>query len=382
MNSKLNILFIAFDYKPNLGGVAEYTHELARHLFISGHKVKVIAKKINGWEEFDRQVDFEIIRADCEPSKKLYTRFRFFNHIYSLIKNDGYSVAIVNYPNSFGMYSSIALRLKRIPVILFTYGNEVLLNGSSPRSVRKDKFIYSMVKRFLTISSFTREVLLKERYIPAEKIGIVSPGINTEIFIEEKVVNDTGDNEKIVLTVTRLVERKGIDTVLKAFPAVLERVPEAEYVVIGDGPDKDRLQEITRTLGLQGKVRFLGQVSEKEKFEWYDRCSLFIMPSRRTQKEVEGFGIVFLEANARKKPVIGGNSGGQPDAVSHGESGYLVDPLDEVEISERIVELLEDEELAAEMGEKGWQRARDKFLWSDLAKLLEKELYKVVPDGR
>lgn len=370
----MNILFLARDYKPNLGGVAEYTHELATQLSASGHEVTVISKKMEGCEEFDGKSGIRTIRMETDNLGGVADKLKLAYEIFRNVGKTRRDVVVMNYMEPFRNKDIPAWRLRNIPAVLIAHGMEVLYPGSSLARRLKVRLYFSMVRRFIANSSFTKSILVGKHNISEDRIGVVNPGVREDIFVGEGEGARESGGSPVVLTVGRLVERKGVDMVIQAFPRVLERVPGAEYAVIGEGPDRERLEELARSLGLGEKVRFLGEVSEAEKFQWYDRCSLFIMPSRQTADSVEGFGIVFLEAGARKKPVIAGNSGGMPDAVSPGDTGYLVDPMDKGEMAERMVTLLENPDLAREMGEKGWKRAREKFVWKNLGAVFEKEL--------
>jgi phosphatidyl-myo-inositol dimannoside synthase len=162
----------------------------------------------------------------------------------------------------------------------------------------------------------------------------------------------------VVLTVGRLAaaERyKGHDIMLEAWPAVLSRVPGAQYWIVGDGDDRARLESRAQELGVAGSVRFAGALSGDRLSEAYQRCSIFAMPARTELQgdttEGEGFGIVFLEAMAQGKPVVGPRNGAPAEFICSGEHGLLVDPSDRAEIAEAIIRLLEDPERRRRMGE-------------------------------
>ncbi len=175
-----------------------------------------------------------------------------------------------------------------------------------------------------------------------------------------------GDGSKnvppIVLTVARLDARnryKGVDTLLRAWQRVHQRLPLAELVVAGDGSDRRRLEDLTRSLGLVGTVRFAGRVSDRELAELYGSAIGFALPARApigSRPMGEGFGIVLVEAAAAALPVIAGNVGPTPEVVVHGETGILVDPEDGTAVADAIVRLLEDPEASRRMGDAGRER--------------------------
>ena len=141
---------------------------------------------------------------------------------------------------------------------------------------------------------------------------------------------------------------------LDAWPAVLKRVPGAIYCIVGDGDDRPRLEARARELKVTDSVRFAGAVSNKELRDWYHRCRVFAMPARTDldprAPRGEGFGIVFLEAMMRGKPVVGPREGAPSEFIRSGEHGLLVNPADATEVAKALVELLENEDRASQMG--------------------------------
>ena len=134
------------------------------------------------------------------------------------------------------------------------------------------------------------------------------------------------ERKKVILTMSCLVKRKGIDTVVRNLPAILKEIPDCVYVVAGSGPDKERLVSIANAIGMNAHVVFTGGISDTDVNELYNACDVFVRLSRSAPPNVEVFGIVFLEAGACEKPVIGGKGGGIPDAVDEGENGYWRNP--------------------------------------------------------
>ena len=181
-----------------------------------------------------------------------------------------------------------------------------------------------------------------------------------------------------------MAERKGHDIVLKALPLVLKSIPNLSYLIVGEGPYRTHLMELCRELKLDSVVTFIGFAYDEELVMYYNLCDVFVMPNREifnSTDSVEGFGITFIEANACNKPVIGGRSGGAIEAVKDGVTGFLVDPQNENEVAEKIIFLLQDEELARKMGKDGRKRVEKDFSWenraNELAEQLTKEALKV-----
>jgi phosphatidylinositol alpha-1,6-mannosyltransferase len=171
----------------------------------------------------------------------------------------------------------------------------------------------------------------------------------------------------MVLTVARLDPEhayKGVDVLLQAWPLVMRRVPSAELVVAGDGRDRGRLEDLVRSLGLGGAVRFAGRVSDRELIGLYGSAMTFALLARAPlglRPVGEGFGIVLIEAGAAGLPVVAGNAGPAPEVVVDGETGILVDPEDKFAVADAIVELFQNPEIRRRMGDAGQKRVAQQY---------------------
>jgi phosphatidylinositol alpha-1,6-mannosyltransferase len=161
------------------------------------------------------------------------------------------------------------------------------------------------------------------------------------------------------LTVSRLVPRKGIDKVLEALPVVAGQFPNLLYAVVGDGPQRRALERKAQALGIASMVRFFGAVAHTQTREFYNAAELVLLPNREEAGEADGLPLVFLEANACAKPVIGGRAGGTPEIVRDGENGVLVDGNDPGAIAVALRDLLGNQEMRTAMGQRGFEMARD-----------------------
>lgn len=235
---------------------------------------------------------------------------------------------------------------------IITYGIDVW--QPLPQLQRKALVYADLV---LAISEFTKEQVAKHAGIAAEKIRIFPCALDP--FWEIPAPGPTGDGPLVMLSVTRMNKEdgyKGIDNVIKSLPAIVEEVGPVEYRIVGGGDDVARLRELAVELGVERYVSFLGELSNEELRDQYQGCSLFVMPSSR-----EGFGIVFLEAMAYGKPVIGGNHGGTPSVVNDGETGLLVESSDVDGIARAITSLLSDAGMREKFGRAGRQRLLSEF---------------------
>lgn len=216
--------------------------------------------------------------------------------------------------------------------------------------------------RLVAITRFTLEATIRRHDLGGVSAVILPPTLPRRPHSLLKPAGGASEEPRrpMVLTVGRIAasERyKGHDVMLEAWPSVLHRVPDAEYWIVGDGDDRNRLELRARELGIAGSLRFAGSVSPEELAVCYDRCSVFAMPARTELDGIvprgEGFGIVFLEAMAYGKPVVGPRTGAPAEFIRSGEHGLLVDPLNPVEVGDALVELLGDPARACRMGDAG-----------------------------
>ena len=232
----------------------------------------------------------------------------------------------------------------------------------------------------MAISNYTKDLLV-DTGLPEEQIKVLHLGADPDVFYPmtfqevEKKKEDLGLREKLVLmTVGNLFLRKGQDMVIKALPGILKKFPDLVYLLVGKGRDENYLRELAASLGIEENVRFLGVIEDWNRLrELYNICDIYIMTSRLQLKEgsVENFGIAFVEANACGRPVIGGRSGGVPEAIIDGKTGLLVDPENVGDIQKTIISLLENPSWAAKLGQNGRRRVETDLNWKKVGEKLE-----------
>jgi phosphatidylinositol alpha-1,6-mannosyltransferase len=216
----------------------------------------------------------------------------------------------------------------------------------------------------VAVSEFTRGELISRMGVPSSRIALIVNGVDAGRFQPgpkpPALLARYGlAGKRVLLTVGRLVERKGIDTMLRALPLVLAAVPDTRYLIVGTGEYRIRLEALIAELGLNDAVIFAGRVPQDELVAHYQLCDLFVMPNRELDNhDTEGFGLVFLEANACGKAVIGGRAGGVVEAVRDGETGLIVDGHDVDALAAAVSGLLRDDARREAMGEQGLAVAR------------------------
>ncbi len=273
-----------------------------------------------------------------------------------------------------GISSMFISKLLGVPFFVAIHGMEI----AAPKGIGK-WWLQLVLKHAsaLTILADRQRTSLMKLGVPDDKIHLIPEGLDLNKFgLGDKdpgIVKQLAlDGKKVVLTVGRLVKRKGHDMVIKSLPGVLEKVPETVYLIVGTGPEEQALRELSGELGLTKSVLFAGFIADDDLPKVYSASDVFIMPSREINGDIEGFGIVYLEASACGKPVIGGRSGGVGDAVADGISGVLVNPLDIGEISQALITLLTEQELAMRLGSQGRKRVEEEFSYeASMGKLSE-----------
>lgn len=368
-------LLITNDYPPVPGGVSVVFYNLWRN--IPPEKTMVLAPKLKGYKEFDEHGKVKVIRYPCflpdSPLKKMYNcivlfSFTLWLSLFSDVKRIHCGQLVVT-----GSIGLILFKVLRIPYILWCYG------GETTPVYRKKKLLRFLVDRiirnagtYLVNSDFTAKEL--EAFgISKEKIHMYIPWIDSDRFkptgkSKRLMVKYGLENKHVLLTVSRLAERKGHETVLRALPMVKKAIPEIMYLIVGTGPFEKHLRAVARELDLESNVVFTGYIDDVEIVEMYNLCDLYVMPNREivdSTDSIEGFGVVFLEANACGKPVIGGKSGGTSDAVLDGVTGFLVNPDDIVGLAGIITALLRNERERTEMGERARKWVKENFSWKE-----------------
>jgi phosphatidylinositol alpha-1,6-mannosyltransferase len=281
------------------------------------------------------------------------SKVRFIKNCLHRIIADHYDWIIIGHVSlsPFALLSRMVNAEVKTGIV--TYGIEVWqpLTKSQRKALRQADVV-------LAISDYTKEKLIKHSGVRAEKIKIFPCALDPYWELTAPLTK-LECTPPVILSVSRMNKEdryKGIDNVIKGLPAIVRELGPVEYRIIGQGDDVPRLQALAAGLGVARYVNFIGGVSDQELRKQYQHCSLFVMPSRK-----EGFGIVFLEAMAYAKPVIGGAHGGTPSVVKDRETGLLVDSSDVEGIARSITGLLLDEEMREALGRAGHRRLLDEF---------------------
>jgi glycosyltransferase involved in cell wall biosynthesis len=255
----------------------------------------------------------------------------------------------------------------RRTAILF-YGKDIFSATRRPLSHLLLLASLFLTDKVLTNSRYTASLL--PRFV-RRKVSILYPGVDPASVSIAEHAEEPGH---VVLFVGRLVKRKAADDVLNAFSVLLKETPDCRLEVVGDGPQRGKLEKLAADLGIWAQVSFLGTLRGKELYERLSACDFVVMPSRTLPDDVEGFGTVFLEAALCAKPAVGTRSGGIPEAVLDMSTGLLVPEGDVPELEKAMRRLISDRELRERLGEAARARVLQQFKWSDSASVLVRAL--------
>lgn len=362
-----SILLVTNDFGPRAGGIETFVMGLLERVPMG--EVIVYTSHQSSTGEYDRRwrddYGVEVVR---DKSSILLPTPRVIRNLQKLIDERNLSTVWFGAAAPLGVSARWLRKAGAEHIVALTHGHEVWWSKVWPFSWAISEIARS-VDVVTYLGDFTQQAIAR-RFKDKNKLTKIAPGIDTEHFrpldgreLREKY--GIADRATIV-SVGRLVHRKGQDRLVEAMPLVLKEIPEAHLVFIGEGPHRKKLDELVKKLKLENHVTFIGRIQYSDLPRHISLGDIFAMPSRSRLfgLEVEGLGIVYLEASACGLPVVGGNSGGAPDAVKEGITGFVVDGNNLPEIADRIITLLKDDELRNQMGNAGRSWAMEEWQWT------------------
>jgi len=377
------VLIITNDFPPRSGGIQSFVHALATRL--PAGSVVVYAPAWAGAAEFDARQPFPVVR---HPTSLMLPVPAVASRARAILAEHDCDTVLFGAAAPLGLLGPGLRRAGARRIVALTHGHEAgwaVLPGSSGLLRR----IGEQADVLTYLGEYTR-IRLARALTPAAAARMVrlAPGVDTEAFrpgaggaaVRERLGIDP--RAPVVLCVSRMVPRKGQDTLIRAWPRVLDGVrgdpgtPPPVLLLVGDGPYAPALRRLADRVPVADSVLFAGPVRWEDLPAYYDAGNIFAMPcrTRRGGLDVEGLGIVYLEASATGLPVIGGDSGGAPDAILPGETGYVVGGRDLTGLVGRLTELLRDPQGAATMGEKGLAWVDREWRWDLVARRLAEVL--------
>lgn len=368
------VVVFSGDYKPLTGGVAEHAYRVACALRRKGLRVIVLGPSMPGADAFDREAGFPAYRVNAHPGT---AALEYARALVGIVREHkaGWVYAATANPGAAACAAARLFADFRHSVTV--HGHELTFGGRNPRQVFKTLIrplyvrVLGRADRIFAVSDFTRASIVEAGIAPG-RVSTIYNGVDLDDFRGDLGADTIRaryglEGRRILLTVATLDVRKGHDTVIRALPELRKRVPDIAYVIVGSGPNEKRLRRLAAGSEAPEAVVFTGSLPRADVLAFLAACEVFAMISRQVGTNVEGFGIVFLEAGALGKPVVGGRSGGIPDAVEDGVTGLLVDPLSPGEVASAVAGIMLDGALARRFGEAGYERTARLFTWDAVA---------------
>nr|WP_202889859.1 glycosyltransferase family 4 protein [Actinopolymorpha rutila] len=359
-------MVVTNDFPTRQGGIEAFVLALCQRM--PPAEVVVYTASMAGGREYDATLPFPVIR---DRTSTLLPTPGLARRTTQVLRSEGCDRVLFGAAAPLGLLAPTLRRAGAKRIVGLTHGHETWwARVPGPRGLFRR--IGRSTDSLTYLGEYTRSVLARGLAPEdAARMTRLTPGVDTETFRPgtggEVVRKRLGlpSDRPVVVCVARLTERKGQDTLITAWPHVLREVPGATLLVVGDGPYRTDLERLADETGVRGDVVFAGAVPWTDIPPYFDAGDVFAMPcrTRLAGLEPEGLGIVFLEAQASGLPVVVGDSGGAPDAVRHGETGYVVDPYNPVAVAAKVVTLLRDPAAARAMGERGRAWVRESWTW-------------------
>lgn len=376
----MKALIYTHEFPPFQGGLATTSYKLAKGFQKAGVHTTVLAPTYSKEDHIaDKNFDFTVSRmGSLAKNHGVPSPLR---EIAGLVSLSRYLSAhtpdvLVLITREAHLVGGIGLDSGKYRIIVRTAGYEAkrFLLGKRWKNKLQGSImnrLYRQTDKIVGPSESTKR-LFAESGIPDSRLEVIHNGISKELFSREadhaqvemlRKKYNIADYDKVIVTVSRLVQGKGQDKVIEALCSVREQYRNFKYVIAGEGSYEKVLRELVKSRGLEDKVVFAGAVRHEDVWNFYDLCDIFAMVNRTMpeKENIEGLPNVLMEAASRGKPIITGTDGGSDEAVEHGKTGYVADGNNALEIAKYIIRLLSNEQECREFGARGRQKMLDEF---------------------
>ncbi len=386
----MKTLLVTKNFPPRTGGSGRWFWEVYRRL--PRDQYVVAAGATSGQDEFDRTHDLRLQRMPLlmpefglRSVSALKGYWRNLRQLRRLVREENVGMLHCGCCLPEGLLGWLIKRWHGIPYICYAHGEEI----SGLSSSRELRWMTRRVLRgaeFLIANSQNTKRIVRERFgMPAEHIRVLHPGVDTERFVpaarDRRVRARLGwDDRPVLLTVSRLEKHKGHDQAIRAVAAVREAIPDILYTIVGDGKQREALRQLVAdNSGLERSVQFLGELDDGAMIQCYQQCDLFLLANRQVGEDIEGFGMVLLEAQACGKPVLAGASGGTAETMDIPHTGRVVSCDGPELLAAAVRELMTDPGRVARMGEAARQWVLAHFDWAALTQQAEQIFHGEMP---
>ena len=370
----MSILLLSEIFPPRHGGSGRWFYELYRRL--EPGTVTIVTQ--DNADPGDQRVDAEFPQrihrtAMASPSWGLLSVTGLVFYARTLmrilrLKPSGLSQIHCGRTIPEGFIGLLLARLLRKPLLCYVHGEDIEVARTSRELTWIVNRVLRGADRLICNSQNTKSLLMKHWHVPAKKIEVINPGVDEQTFcpaepdsaFREKV---GWDDRFVCLTVGRLQRRKGHDKMIEAIPQIKKEIPNILYAIVGQGDNYLNLAAEAKKLGLEQQVQFLDEIEDDDLIRCYQQCDVFMLPNRSDGNDIEGFGMVLVEAQASGKPVIAGNSGGTAETMKVGKTGMIVDCTSPEAIAKAVNSLKEEMEQGAFQPDACRQHVLENLTW-------------------
>lgn len=371
------VLLLSEIFPPKTGGSGRWFWEIYSRLS-SGHVV-VAAGKDSTAEEFDLSHDINLVRLPLTMWQWGITNWQALKQYWStvrslrnLVRNENVGVVHCGRCLPEGWMAYLLKKWQKIPYVSYVHGEDVEAASMSRELSWMVRRVFKNADYLIANSHNTASILTESWGVPKSHVRVVHPGVDTRLF--NPTERNTGVRKRlgwrdrtVVLTVGRLQKRKGHDVMIRALNEIRSVIPDVLYAIVGHGDERDYLECLAKTEGVEDHVLFHGEVDDRTMSQCYQQCDLFALPNRQVGRDIEGFGMVLLEAQASGRPVLAGKSGGTSETMRIPETGVVV-PCERPEsLAEQVIELLLDQARLDAMGAAGRDWVIERFDWEALS---------------
>ena len=373
-----------------------FVYELSKRLQENGLEIVVLAPHYPGVKKFEIMDEMKIYRFPYFwPAKyqklaydggilpnikrshlaKIQVPLLILSELYytfKIIRKEKIGVIHSHWIIPSGLIGGIARKIFKISHITTAHAGDVF-------TIRKSKilgiigsFVLKNSDEITANSKYTKNVITAIEYELKCNVEIIPMGVDTSRFNPNKAsdLRNVFEEEYLILSVGRLVDKKGIKYLIMAMEDVIKVFPKAKLIIGGSGPEKEKLENLSASLGLKENVIFVGYIENSDLPKYYASSDIFVLPSIETKGgDTEGLGVVLLEAMACGTPVIGSNIGGITDIILNNETGFLTQPENPKDIAEKIIELLSNEKTRQRVSDNALKMITEKFSWDIVTKL-------------
>lgn len=378
----MRILLVSPFYRPGVGGSSRLLQDVVDYLLKCGHVAEVLTYGSGPAEEylkFDKGQPYPIHRIAWQRipgTSSLLMLAKLLRLTFGGRRKFDLILSGAAYPTVFLVH--VAHKLWGIPYAVYAYGEDVTCVRESPKAAARLAAKLNESQAVIAISKFTAAEVAKIG-VSEKQVQVIPPGIDSAPYhrVSEEAIESLRarlglQNKKVILTLARLAPRKGHDIIVRSLQSLTEAVPNVHYLIVGHG-DPQTLRTLAQEEGVAERVTIVDYIADEELPTLFHLGDVYAMVSRwdPATREVEGFGIVYLEAGASGKPCVAGSHGGSSDAVENEVTGFVVDPTSVTEVQSALRALLTDDALAQKMGEAGRERVQQEFDRTTLLQRIE-----------